>query len=73
MNTPAPAQAGGISCRDSTHLVSEARDRTLDDDDQQRLTTHVAHCPHCRIAARQFSDLFARVDLLLARTPTHPG
>lgn len=64
-----PTRAGGISCRDSTRLVSESRDRPLDGDEAARLGTHVEHCPHCRIAARQFADLFARIDLLLAREP----
>lgn len=63
-----PTHAGGISCRASTRLVSEARDRPLSRDEAVRLATHVEHCPHCRIAARQFAELFARVDLLLART-----
>lgn len=62
-----PTRAGGISCRDSTRLVSESRDRPLDGDEAARLATHVEHCPHCRIAARQFAELFARIDLLLAR------
>jgi len=63
-----PTRAGGISCRDSTRLVSESRDRPLSGDEAARLATHVELCPHCRIAARQFAELFARVDLLLART-----
>lgn len=69
VSTAANAPAGGISCRDSTRLVSQMRDRPLDGNETTQLRTHVEHCPHCRIAAQQFADLFARVDLLLARTP----
>lgn len=67
MSASEPTRAGGISCRDSTRLVSESRDRPLSGAEAMRLATHVEHCPHCRIAARQFADLFARIDLLLAR------
>ncbi|WP_371133555.1 zf-HC2 domain-containing protein [Methyloversatilis sp.] len=45
------------------------RDRPLDGAETRQLETHVTQCPHCRIAAQQFADLFARVDLLLARAP----
>ena len=69
MSPAASAPAGGISCRDSTRLVSEMRDRPLDGKETMQLGTHVEHCPHCRIAAQQFADLFARVDLLLSRKP----
>jgi hypothetical protein len=69
VSSAASAPAGGISCRDSTRLVSQMRDRPLDGTETAQLQTHVAQCPHCRIAAQQFADLFARVDLLLARNP----
>ncbi|MBP6192817.1 MAG: zf-HC2 domain-containing protein [Methyloversatilis sp.] len=49
--------------------MSEMRDRPLDGKETTQLRTHVEHCPHCRIAAQQFADLFARVDLLLSRKP----
>lgn len=63
--------AGGIRCRDAAYLVCDARDRTLLPDEQASLTAHLAVCPHCKIANRQFRLLFAQIDELLGNS--RPG
>lgn len=71
-STPRAHPTGPLSCRDSTWLVSEARDRPLDADESAGLAQHIDTCPLCRVAARQFADLFDLVGLLYARPDTPP-
>ena len=59
-----------ITCRDTTWLVSAARDGELDEAGHAALQAHIAGCAFCRAASRQFSDLFRSLDLLLAKD--HP-
>ena len=60
-NTPA------ITCRDTTWLVSSARDQPLTPQQARQLTAHLAGCAACQVASRQFAQLFAQLDTLLAR------
>lgn len=58
---------GGISCRESTWLVSEARDRLLNREETDGLQMHIDGCQYCQIAAQQFSDLLGNLAIVLAR------
>ncbi len=60
---PIPA----ITCRDTTWLVSSARDQPLTPQHARQLAAHVAGCAACQVASRQFAQLFALLDTLLAR------
>jgi len=62
------AATSSITCRDTTYLVCEARDRSLSADEQASLTHHIQTCPYCQVAAKQFSQLFSQLDELLARS-----
>ncbi|WP_300759685.1 hypothetical protein [Janthinobacterium sp.] len=62
------APTSSITCRDTTYLVCEARDRSLSPDEQVSLTNHIQICPYCQVAAKQFSQLFSQLDDLLARS-----
>lgn len=62
MPTEAP-----LSCRDTTWLVSEARDRRLSAGEREGLHRHLATCAHCQLAAQQFRALFAQLDELFVR------
>lgn len=59
-----------ITCRDTTWLVSAARDGELDEAGHIALQQHIADCPFCCDASQQFADLFRSLDLLLAKN--HP-
>ncbi len=56
-----------MKCRDTTFLVSEARDRELTLDEYQALNAHIAECPLCTKASKQFADLFQHLDELLGK------
>lgn len=56
-----------ITCRDTTWLVSDARDRKLTDEEKQDLEEHVAACPDCRGASAQFKVLFRQIDALFGQ------
>jgi hypothetical protein len=58
-----------LSCRDTTWLVCGARDTPLDDEQRRLLDAHIAACPSCQVASRQFAALFAQLDTLFARGP----
>lgn len=60
--TPTP-----ITCRDTTWLVSSARDAPLTPQQARKLAAHLAGCAACQVASRQFAQLFAQLDTLLAR------
>jgi len=57
-----------ITCRDSTWLVSCARDGALTSAEARQLADHLGGCAACQVASRQFAQLFAQLDTLLART-----
>jgi hypothetical protein len=56
-----------ITCRDTTWLVSSARDQPLTPQQARQLAAHLAGCAACQVASRQFAQLFAQLDALLAR------
>jgi predicted anti-sigma-YlaC factor YlaD len=56
-----------ITCRDTTWLVSSARDQPLTARQARQLDAHLAGCAACQVASRQFAQLFAQLDTLLAR------
>jgi len=58
-----------ITCRDTTWLVSCARDGALTPREASQLAAHLAGCAACQVASEQFGQLFAQLDTLLARDP----
>ena len=60
-----------ITCRDTTWLVSSARDGQLTPQQARQLAAHLAGCAACQVASRQFAQLFAQLDTLLARDGSH--
>lgn len=58
-----------ITCRDTTWLVSCARDGALTAREANQLANHLAGCAACQVASKQFVQLFAQRDTLLARDP----
>lgn len=50
-----------ITCKDTTWLVSESRERTLTEEEREALTRHIAECKHCQGASRQFAVLFRQI------------
>lgn len=56
-----------MKCRDTTFLVSEARDRELTPDEYQALSAHIGECPLCQKASKQFADLFQYLDELFGK------
>lgn len=50
-----------ITCKDTTWLVSEARDRLLSEEEQQNLRHHISECPLCQGASKQFEVLFRQL------------
>ena len=56
-----------LTCRDTTYLVSEARDAPLDAEQNELLAEHLKTCDACRTASTQFAQLFSQLDSLLAR------
>jgi anti-sigma factor RsiW len=61
-----------LRCRDTTHLVSLARDQALTPAQLQALNDHLQGCERCRAARRQFDRMFAALEALLARPPGAP-
>ncbi|CDG81101.1 hypothetical protein [Janthinobacterium agaricidamnosum] len=70
MSKPSSASspASSLTCRDTTYLVCDARDRALTGHEQALLAGHIQSCPYCKVAAQQFSQLFSQLDELLARS-----
>lgn len=69
MTDPSDLLAGGIRCHDAAWLVCDARDRSLDDTERHALDTHLARCPHCKVAGQQFTTLFSLLDEYLGKPP----
>jgi len=57
-----------ITCKDSTWLVSESRERTLSKEELQDLEGHIAECPYCKGASAQFAVLFKQLDHYLGNS-----
>lgn len=60
--------ANPISCKDSTWLVSESRERPLSKAELDNLEGHIAECPFCKGASTQFSVLFKQLDHYLGNS-----
>ena len=56
---------GKVTCRDTTWLVSDARDRPLTESEQAALADHIAECSLCQGASKQFGALFREVGAYL--------
>ena len=54
-----------ITCRDTTWIVSDSRERTLSEQELLALKKHIADCPFCRGASTQFEVLFRGIDRVL--------
>ena len=54
-----------VTCRDTTWLVSDARDRPLTESEQASLADHIAECSLCQGASEQFRALFRDVGAYL--------
>jgi hypothetical protein len=61
-----------ITCRHTTWLVSDARERALTADEAAALEHHRAGCPLCQGAAAQFAMLFRHVESYFGRRPPTP-
>jgi len=57
-----------LSCKDTTWLVSESRERDLTAQEVQDLQHHIADCPLCQGASRQFAVLFKQLDSYLGNS-----
>jgi predicted anti-sigma-YlaC factor YlaD len=55
-----------LTCRETTYLVCGARDEALTPAQHSQLARHLQGCDACRVASRQFADLFAQLDVLFA-------
>jgi hypothetical protein len=58
-----------ITCRQSTWLVSDSRERTLTAAEERALAEHIAGCRYCQGASRQFEVLFRQLGAWLERRP----
>ena len=47
-------EKGKVTCRDTTWLVSDARDRPLTEGERASLADHIAECSLCQGASKQF-------------------
>ena len=56
---------GKVTCRDTTWLVSDARDRPLTESERASLADHIAECSLCQGASKQFGALFREVGAYL--------
>jgi predicted anti-sigma-YlaC factor YlaD len=54
-----------LTCKETTWLASESRERNLTKDEVQELEQHIAECPYCKGASQQFAVLFKQLDSYL--------
>lgn len=54
-----------VTCRDTTWLVNDARERPLADSEKKALAEHIAACSLCQGASKQFEVLFRQLGLYL--------
>lgn len=57
-----------ITCKDTTWLVSESRERPLSKEELENLEQHIAECPFCKGASTQFGVLFKQLDSYLGNS-----
>ncbi len=55
-----------ITCRDTTWLASDARERALTEEERTALAEHVAECSLCQGASTQFEVMFRQLKRYLA-------
>jgi hypothetical protein len=58
-------ESAKVTCRDTTWLVSDARDRQLTENEKAALEEHIAECGLCQGASKQFALLFREVEAFL--------
>jgi hypothetical protein len=58
-----------LSCKQSTHLISEAQDRTLSFTEKAALQTHLLMCSGCR----RYREQTAFLRTACQQHPGHPG
>lgn len=68
--TDAHDNDGVITCRQNTALACDAYDRTLAPAEARQLAMHLADCPLCRTANKQFQTLSKLLDEFFGKTPT---
>ncbi|HEY4318317.1 MAG TPA: zf-HC2 domain-containing protein [Herbaspirillum sp.] len=56
-----------LSCKETTHIVCDARDRPMSAEQSAQLQAHLETCDACKSAAVQFADMFRHLDILFAR------
>lgn len=62
-----------LSCRDTTVLVSDGRDRRLSPEELADLRGHLTSCVRCQAAREQFEILFRGIERYLhGDTPDAP-
>ena len=57
-----------MTCKDTTWLVSESRERALSKEELEDLEGHIAECPLCKGASTQFDVLFKQLDRYLGNS-----
>jgi hypothetical protein len=60
-----------LTCRQTTHIVCNARDTPMTSEQKMQLEAHLKTCSACKVAAVQFSDMFRHLDILFARNERH--
>jgi hypothetical protein len=63
MTKPAAAP---ITCRDTTWLASDARERALTDEEKAAFAHHIAECRLCQGASTQFEVMLRQLGRYLA-------
>lgn len=56
-----------LTCRDTTWLVSDARERALTSEEREALKAHVDKCAYCSRASVQFEMLFRQLEAYFGR------
>lgn len=62
-----------LTCKEATHLISEALDRPLSWHERLRLRTHLAFCSGCQAFQRQLDFLRTASRRFLARRDDEEG
>lgn len=60
-------KANEITCRDTTWLVSDARERELTPEEKRDLAHHIESCELCQGASKQFDVLFRQLKEFLGQ------
>lgn len=60
-----------VTCKDTTWLVSDSRERELTDQEKADLAGHIATCEFCQGASKQFEVLFKELELYFEKDPAN--